>query len=122
MGLGGKEAPVEPKSRTMPAYDRLRLHHDQHLCPSRPEPSHGNPEQPIPSTQSRARVLALEHAYLLTQSNKLQPEVMSRAEEGGKPPEETEGKPKHPGSLPVLVIMRWGTSRGWVLSLRSLGF
>jgi len=36
---------------------------------------------------------------LLTQGDNLQPEVMSRAEEAGKLPEETQGKPKHWGKV-----------------------
>jgi hypothetical protein len=56
-------------------------------------------------TQPWAWLLALEHAYLLAQGQKLQSELMSRAEEAGEPPEETQGKPKHPGSLPLLAIM-----------------
>ena len=41
---------------------------------------------------------------MLAQRDQLKPEVVSRAEEAGKPPQVAQGKPKHGGSLPLLVI------------------
>src|SRR5215469_14927656 len=58
----GKKAPIEAKPGTMPAHDRLRFNHDQHLCPPRPQPPKRYPEQAIPPIQRGAGVLPLEHA------------------------------------------------------------
>jgi hypothetical protein len=99
---------------------RLRFYDDQRLRPSCPEASQRNPEQPIPLTQSWARALALEHDQLLAQGNNLEYEVMPGAEQAGPPPEETESKSKHRGSLPLLVIADRKRLRGLCWVTRSL--
>ena len=64
-------------------------------------------------------VLALEYAYLLTQGNKLKPEVVTRSEERTEPTEETPEEREHgsvyitgrddrpgPGLVDKLLILR----------------
>ncbi|HJY88463.1 MAG TPA: hypothetical protein VKE24_16635, partial [Candidatus Acidoferrales bacterium] len=62
-------------------------------------------EQSIPLTQAWSRVLALEHAYLVAQRDKLKPEIMVRPEEGSEPTEETHKEPEHGSSLHDSVAM-----------------
>ena len=53
------------------------------------------PEQAVPAAQLGSGVLALEDPDLLPQGDELQPEVMSRAEEGTGPREKSQKKPDH---------------------------
>jgi len=57
----GEKAPIEAKPGAMPAHDRPRLHHDQHLCPPRPQPPQRYPEPAIPRIQPGTWVLPFKH-------------------------------------------------------------
>jgi hypothetical protein len=48
-----KPRPIQLEASTVPTNDRLRLDEDQHLSPSRPEPSQDYPKQLVRSGKSR---------------------------------------------------------------------
>ncbi len=62
-------------------------------------------ENSIPLTQVWSRLLALEHVNLVAQDDKLQPKVLSRPQESGKPTEETQDEAEHGSSLHDRVVM-----------------
>ena len=56
----------------MPADHGLWLDHDQHLRPPGPKLAQRNPEQPVPSIQSRTGTLAFQDGDLLPRGQDLQ--------------------------------------------------
>ena len=63
-------APVQPKTRGMPADDGLGLHDDQDAGPTGPEAAEGGPEEPVPRVQDWPRPFAFEHRDLLSEVRK----------------------------------------------------
>jgi hypothetical protein len=91
----GSPSPEEPKSRSMPADHRLRLHNYQDLGPSRPDAAQGSPEQSVQLTQPWARPFPLEHGDLLPQGEDLQRSVMPTAEENAPRGDESKDELEH---------------------------
>jgi hypothetical protein len=74
---------------------RLRLHDHQYLSPPCPQSPKRQEKQPIPLTQVWSGILALEHAYLAAQGDKLNPKIMSSPEKRRKLTEETQEEATH---------------------------
>jgi hypothetical protein len=72
--------PVEPEAGTMPTNNSFRCYDYQRLFPFRPQPSGGNPEQPINSSKSGLWLPALQSQELLAKGQIFQQEVTSRIE------------------------------------------
>ena len=112
-----KEAPVPAEPGAMPADDGLWFHDHQHARPFGPPTPEAEPEETITKTHPGSRILALEDADLLSQSNQLQSQVMSRAEEGTEPRKRRQKKPDHGSSLHDTVERKTGSCK-WLI-LRS---
>ena len=74
-------APVQPKTRGMPADDGLGLHDDQDAGPTGPEAAEGGPEEPVPRVQDWPRPFAFEHRDLLSEGEDFEGRIGSTAEE-----------------------------------------
>ena len=79
----------------MPGNHRLRLHDDQGLSPTRIHPAERSPEEAIEVMQPGVGLLPLKNGELLSKSNGLQSEFVTRNEEGAKVGDHREGKRKH---------------------------
>jgi hypothetical protein len=76
--------PAELEPRPMPANYGLRLHKDQCLLPSRPEPPQDNPEEFVTNGKSRLRMPFLEDSELLPQSQIFQEQITTGAKEADR--------------------------------------
>ena len=64
----GDGPPIQPESRSVPPYDRLRTHDKKSLFPSGPEPSRQNPEELIGGCQPWPGMSALQCCELLAKN------------------------------------------------------
>ena len=78
--VAGEPIPVEPEAGTMPTNNSFRGYDYQGWFPSRPQPSNGNPEQPINSSKSGFWFPALQSQELLAKGQIFQQDVTSRME------------------------------------------
>jgi len=87
--------PKPTKACPMPGNHRFRLHDDQGLSPTRIHPAERSPEEAIEVMQPGVGLLPLKNGELLSKSNGLQSEFVTRNEEGAKVGDHREGKRKH---------------------------
>lgn len=71
MAAGPLSLPQASVALAMPANDRLRLHEDERLLPTRPDPLQERPERAASPTQAGARGATVEDGQLLAQGRVL---------------------------------------------------
>jgi len=76
--------PVQSKTSTMPANDRLRIDQQERLLPSTPETTGEYPEDFVNRSDPRSGVLALQHPQLLPESEILQEQAATRLQAAGE--------------------------------------
>jgi hypothetical protein len=90
--MSRKPIPVEPEAGAMPTNNSFRRYDYQGLFPFWPQPSDGNPKQPINTSKSGFWLPALQNQKLLAKGKIFQQEVTSRVEAAAK---QTQQEPEH---------------------------
>jgi hypothetical protein len=87
--------PIQFEPRPVPANDGLRLNEDQRPFPPRPEPPQDHPEEFVESGKSRLRVLLLQNAELLVQSQVFQKQMMAGIDRSDEQDKQEPQRTKH---------------------------
>jgi len=77
----GDQLPIKAEASSVPPHDRFRVHHDKGSFPSRPEPSHENPEEFVEYPKPWPGMPSLQDSELLPKNQVFKPQAATRAEE-----------------------------------------
>jgi hypothetical protein len=77
----GDQLPIQAEAGSVPSHYRFRVHHDKGSFPSRPEPSHENPEEFVEYPKPWPRTPSLQDSELLPKNQVFKQQAATRAEE-----------------------------------------